>query len=346
MNTEQSTIVVGAPLFNTDPYKSSRFPLGQKSLMLRVIRETTNPTQIFRNMALEHVSIVLALRSMGFQFQILLSGQEAAQSQIADIYGRIGTQFINCPQLSTRHAGFPRDIATSFSSVTFISDELSGEEKSFVERITANGKPTMRSPYGQGGRVLSRKNVALISAKLWREDRLGKLSITTLEAQTEDLRRNRIRFGLLPDIVVEESNSRMNIVAPEDHIDFTAGLLEDQRGNLHLIVDPKWHSGFTDPFAGPRFGPKETIERVRSVCEKLEITLHVPKTLTVPLSIGFVQFENGHVLMTGGDDNVAEIVANIIGSEKVHQTEIPIQHYPVWSNAGVHCIIGQFAINT
>jgi hypothetical protein len=82
------------------------------------------------------------------------------------------------------------------------------------------------------------------------------------------------------------------------------------------------------------------MDLVRRNCEEIEAEVHVPrKSLSVPLATAMVQFEDGRVLITGGDDEVLAAVADIVGSENIQTTDIPIVQYPIFGGAGLHCLI-------
>ena len=127
-----------------------------------------------------------------------------------------------------------------------------------------------------------------------------------------------------------------------DHLDRIGALISDTHNNLHLVLDPglmttKWTPGQTRLW--DLMNPAESIDKIKSICEPHEIEVHTPKALRVPYSLNLMQFVDGQILMTSGDGDVAEVIANIVGSENVHLTPIPIRYYPTWLYAGIRCLI-------
>ena len=86
---------------------------------------------------------------------------------------------------------------------------------------------------------------------------------------------------------------------------------------------------------------KETIEKIKLICQPLGIEVHHPKKMEVPYALNLIQFPDNRVLMTGGDESVAELINEIVGEENVFKTPTPIRYFPVWLYAGIRCLVSE-----
>ncbi len=272
---------------------------------------------------------------MGINFRIAFAHYHRILKDVKEELEREGFEFAPFPNIDRRLVGFPRDLAIRLTEKTLLISPDSGII--FPKRIS--GQRLVKSFFGEGGRIFFRKDTVLVSELIYPEKQ------PILKAQVKLFKKRGLKVGILPNTIFFEDDSPVEGYIFEDHLDRTSGLLEDSKGCLHLVVDPQLHSGYMGPFMKPKYGPKETIEKFRRICNKLKINLHIPEKLTIPASVGFIQFETGQVLMTGGDDEVAEIVADIVGSKNVFTTPIPIKHYPTWNKAAVRCLIGEFPLS-
>ena len=86
---------------------------------------------------------------------------------------------------------------------------------------------------------------------------------------------------------------------------------------------------------------EKSLEEIRIICQQLGIELCYLEKMEVPYALNLFQFENGKILMTGGDDSTYQVIAEIVGEEMVTKTEVPIQLYPIFNNAGIGCLINK-----
>lgn len=332
----ETAIVVGAPIFGNDPARLTFCAaLGHQEIYERIRSETQEPKEIAKNLFMEYSAILFALQDMGISFSIAFAHQELMYAGLRERLEEEGFEFVPFPTVSAESIAFPRDFAVQLpGNLSLIDSDLS--ELIFPENV--NGYRVIKSPYGQGGRIHIRKQVALVHQKIFFE--YGG-SIAGDAPQLKPLHEAGVAVGLLPNPIRWAYREKKWAYVPDDHIDRISGLLEDRKGNMHLIVDPHVHSGYLGPFSKPKVGPHKTIEQYKRVCATIGVKLHVPRKLSVPLSFGFMQFDTGQVLMTSGDEEVLRIVADIVGEENVFVTIVPIMHYPAWNHAGIHCLIGE-----
>jgi hypothetical protein len=320
--------LVGEPLFKPEePREKFDAPFSQVELCHRVLMEVQNPQTILRHLREEYLAIVGSLKAMGIDFRIVYSHPtEVDKGLLTLCIQRLGCRLTGFDS-KYRHSAviYPRDFATVLPGLVLVNSR--------AVRIMINKREDYRivaSPYGEGGRVLVCGNTMLIGERLLLED--GRL----LEpAGLEEIKQMGIRIGLLPlpACTTVSINGISTKFSFNDHLDRVACLLQGKDGGLHLVVDPQIHSVNWKGLCSP----KETLERIESTCKPLGIMVHCPKKLEVPYSINLVQFPDGRVLMTSGDEAVAEVVMEIIGEEKAFGTPIPIRFLPVWAYAGIRC---------
>ncbi len=347
----RTQVVLGAPIFSNDPNATFQMPLGQKNLAEPMRLQTRNPQELYRLLALEYVAIMTGLVRMRVSFQVALSHRHLiAPGLLEKLTTFLRVPTVNFPEEDPQASIYPRDF------VTWIPGKLLLVPPYLKPQV--KGVSVVKSPYAVGGRILQRQDVALVNElfdpleDIPEDDHLG-FSLACREtcadgiyplsaAPIQPLRQAGLRVGLLPNGIVKiELPDGSIIYAPDDHPDRFCGLLEDRRGKLHLIVDPQIYSGVDDIYAPPRFGPPETLRRYQEVCEELGITLHVPSRLMIPASVCFWQAPDLRVLLTGGDIEMAGLVASIVGDENLVTTKTPIMHQPAWNKAGIRCLIGE-----
>lgn len=329
-------IIVGAPIFSngiTDlPLRS---PLGQTDAYQRARREITSGTELMQAQACEWVSVIVQLFEMKIQFQVLSAHERFCIPELLDglqtKFGLVVARITD--QVATDVVRYPRDLATRLPNGTVLIDE----DQALALLGLRSSSPSLRfSPFGQGGRLHIRQDIAL----LYQDLVSGGSNIERWAgSDLKPLRQAGLRIGLLPNAMTYQEERGFRGYVPDSHPDRVCGLLEDQQGKLHLIVHPKVQSGFQGLSRKPRFNTKATLAQIQHVCQPLGIKLHVPGNLTVPGSLCFVQFADGRVLMTGGEPELSQLVRTIVGSEQVFETDVPIQQLPAWCLAGIHCLV-------
>ena len=342
-------IFFGTPIFSNNPRSIFRAPLGQKELYLQVREKTQDFREITKKLAEEYGIILLALACMGIKAKIIVAHEKMIEPNIKHALEKfskeLGHTLVKFPNIDLAVLTYPRDLATALPNGTvLINPDIHLTNRSIKEAKKANVIP---SPYGEGGRILIKKSVALVNERLF----MGKsLEEFEQEPPIELLKKAGLAVGLLPVVaaVISSGVSYGQTVwtyEPEDHIDRISGLLVGKDQKLHLVTATKIYGGFKTPkelVTGPAFSSEATLSRYQQVCDILGIKLHAVSKISVPCSTGFIQFADGRVLLTSGDDEVAEVVRDIIGREKVFLTETPIEFYPAQAKASIRCLIGEF----
>ncbi|MDH4358420.1 MAG: hypothetical protein OEV37_00515 [Candidatus Berkelbacteria bacterium] len=222
---------------------------------------------------------------------------------------------------SVESRAFPRDLGVAFPGLALFNSRLFPQKD---QRIGNTRLATSR--LGEGGAVLSRAKTALVSHTIGYEN--GEFIDSAADAMI--LIESGIKTQPLPNPICRSPEG----LSLNDHLDRTAGLVEDSKGNLHLVVDPQYHSGTQ---SAP-ISPAESADEIRRRCEHLSIAVHTPRRLAVPFSVGVCQLPNGKILATSGDD-VEELLAGIVGEDRVVTTDIPLECYPAFVFAGIHCLV-------
>lgn len=335
-------VVVGAPIFgNCTAGLNFRSPIGQVQIARPIFQENLNSPKLSRLFLEEYMAIVVSLKAMGVDFRIIKSYARQIVDGLTSKLTQAGFKFLTLPDFDYLGMLFPRDLAT-----TLPNGQLLISEEFDTKRVCRQSRQRNRlkvSPYAVGGRILLNGNKALVTDQIWFEDHrvLGDR-----RPQLNPLRQAGLEVGILPSAICLETSPTSPLelhYEPEDHLDRTSGLLRGKDGQLHLIIDPQIHSGFTSPFEPPLYGPAETIASYLETCSRLGINLHIPsQPLSVPMSTGFWQDrQTGKVLMTSGDDKITTLVGDIVGIDRVFQTPVPIRVYPALLKAGVRCLIGE-----
>lgn len=335
----ETTVLLGAPIFSNDPRVPMRCPIGQHHLYMEIANETKDPRVILRRLYREYISIFATLNQMGISFKIAITRKELMLPGIVDALKSAGAQFIELAGIDPRIIVYPRDLATVLENCGLISTDIpSGYISGF------NGPDRIiHSFYGEGGSILTRKNVALITERFFPEKHASDLSryIQGDVADPTDLTEAGINVGIVPNPVNIEGVGEDCVYSRDYHLDRVGSLIEDRDGGLHLILDPKIQSDYHGPLLPPRLSVEKSLNRYRTTCRALGITVHVPQSLHIPGSVGLIQFANRKVLMTSGERNVSKIVERLVGSENVFYTSVPIRYYPTWGKATIHCLIGE-----
>jgi hypothetical protein len=321
---------VGEPLAGVDfGEEELSFPSSQADIYCEVLEESASRDLVECALRREYAAIVSALKSMDIDFMIPL------------LYpGPTDRNFLKELDCRTIHFGnilpgimaCPRDFCVVLEEAKLLLLNSRAVKEVVSEN---NGWSLMVSPYGEGGRVLVRDSTMIIG------DTLSNIS----NAGVDFIVRTGMNIGIFPSVATTVWSRSKN--APtgfkcNTHIDRVACLLRGRDKKQHLIVDPLLETVFWDE--SNRWvlrKPAETLDLIRQTFEPMGIKVWQPAKIEVPCSLGMVQFKDGRVLMTGGDQAVRELVCAIVGAEDVFDTGVPIKFLPLWKRAGIHCIIGE-----
>lgn len=332
--------LVGEPILK--PLLSNRrhyAPVSQVDLCQKVLRETQEPNMVLRKLQEEYLAIIWSLKEIGINFRIIYSHEDRVDKQVLEAC----IQGLGCRLAGFDRSYFPPAVAYPRDFVTVLPDLILVNSQ--IARVKVGEKDDYRilsSPYGEGGRVLAWEKTMLVCERLILEDKHS-----SGPKGLREIRQAGIKIALFPPFL----STAFSISGVEkraffnDHLDRVACLIQGKDRGLHLVVDPQiytadWKGRKQAPCWIQRF-PENTIKRIKQVCEPLEIEVHCPKKLEISYSLNLIQFPDGRVLMTSGDDSVAEVVSEIVGEDKITQTQIPIRFFPVWACAGIRCLVNE-----
>jgi len=355
----ENEVVIGAPIFGNHPDLLVQAPIGQLDLHVEPRRVLNDTREILAWQAIEYRAIIEALTAMEVPFRVAIGHRKCIAPVVIGWMEEAGLELVECPGLDMKHLTYMRDVAIRpREDLVLVSSEM--KDKGIPTII--DGCQVCFSDAGEGGRTHYRDGVVLVNDVVFYDTTfpidvesnpvlmaaIKKQDIFAVNqlmkgtpAPIDQLRELGLKVGVLP-IAIDQIPipGRCNWYVPGDHIDLVCGLVKGKDGCLHLITDPAPYHHFLGVQNRPLRGPKQTLEVYQRVCDEMGIVLHVPERLSVPASINFVQFDDGRVLMTGGDEEVAGILSDIV--PEVRTTEIPIRCIPSWCKAGIRCLIGQW----
>jgi len=309
------------------------YPAGQFELCQEIRSSApADEWQLTRQIAREYCSVLSTLMIMEEDFRIIDAYQNEAWHELRTTIRRAGAKFRKYCEVDYRRLAYPRDLAVYLPNGETVMCWFKLDESSIIsDKIQVS-----LSNLGEGGRTMIRGDVALYPEVMQLESEDDQKVYNYEVVTPNSLRRANLRTGaLLPAITLPKKNG---IIL--NHLDMYSGFLEDPDGQLHLVIDPLMIAAKRD-----LSGPMSLVESRKSwqeVCDKLGVQLHIPKSpLSVPASVCFFQFPSGKVIMTGGDEGIVEIVADIMGSDKVFLTNTPIRYFPTFQGAGIRCMIGE-----
>lgn len=310
-------------------------PTNQVDSFLQVLKETQDWFEVRHILSREYIAIASTMLHMGIDFTILCSHPRYIDHVLLRALKNLGLALeINVSSLGLLPDDFTwaRDLYTVFPRQTLVNARLMRPGG----RTSVHAFRAQSSPYGEGGRVLFTGRTAIVSDRIVNEDGISHDSESDISRITSE----GFRVGRLANWVARKiapSGTRSGL-AVHDHNDLNSALLSGRDGSLHLLVDPTIQlAHWIDNEDWRVLSTQESTALVNDMCERLRITVHRPE-ITVPFALNLEQFPDGRVLMTGGDECVAEAVRHIVGSENVFVTPVPIRYFPVWLNGGIHCL--------
>jgi hypothetical protein len=330
--------VLALPLIGSTPYEL-RAPSGHLRQFESIWNATNRDDIRKRRLLQEYCAIAMVLSQMSLPCRVIFSSEYPATTSTVDHLATIGFQRLTLPVLGKKallHLMYPRDLLTVLPNhQVLVSSE--GDALITMSLLHSSYAPRV-SHFGEGGRLHLGNDTAITFTRYFNEDGATIMSNSPLD----ELRGEGLTVVDIPEAINKCRVGQNLRSLPQNHIDRVTGMLRDPNGKLHLIADPCMESGFIAPDSAPRSNARVTLERLGETCERSGITLHTPKKLLVPHSLGFAQFSTGEVLMTGGEREVQRMVEEIVGSEKVFVTPFPIECIPVRGLAGIHCLVTEF----
>jgi len=331
--------LVGEPIFKPPFGKKHYAPVSQVDICQQVLRETQEPNIVLKRLQEEYLAIIWSLKKIGINFRIIYSHEDKIDKQVLGVC----VEHVGCRLVGFHRdyfpptVAYPRDFVTVLPELILVNSQIAG-----VKVREKDNCRILSSPYGEGGRALTREKTMLACERLVLEDKHS-----SEPKGLQEIRQAGIKIALLPlplsiafSISGVEKRAFFN-----DHLDRIGCLIRGKDRGLHFVVDPQIYTadwkGYRQATSWVRRSPGDTIKRIKQDCEPLEIEVHCPKKLKVPYSLNLIQFLDSQVLMTSGDDSIVEVVSEIVGEDKIAQTPIPIRFFPVWAYAGIRCLVNK-----
>jgi hypothetical protein len=276
----------------------------------------------------EYRSIVKALLDLDIRFRVV--DLERGDRDVGGWLRRKGCSSLQLPYKQIIHWQiFPRDMCVYIGRF----NTLLVHPKIFkIPPTHLKGCRIIHTKYGEGGCVLMSGDRILLGCHPETGQRFQELKVLS------QLRNKGMKAAFVPYALFYGLSPRgeRKFLFHHSHIDLSASLLKGKDGGFHLIIDPAYRTG---PLSDP-LSVEKSLDLVKQNCAEIDVEVHAPrKSLTIPFSTAMVQFENGKVLATCGDDDVLSTVADIAGSENIKVADIPIVQYPLFGGAGLHCLI-------
>lgn len=342
LSNQPTTIVLGAPFFGVSP----SWPLSPAGYLPEFEAIASQfGADSSKEFLMEYCGIIDTLNTMGLPFAILGSPDKKISPPVWHCLTEIlGVKsFVTLPHL--KFCGemlWPRDLATWLPNGTLLFNPEA--IRSATARELAVKVPSKSSYYGEGGRMLLSQDLAVVFSCIYEE--IGG-TITEDRPQPAPLHELKNEGLTIVSLLgglhhTKFAKNGRCLWSPGNHLDRFMGLLRGPDGKHHLILDPKMVSGYKDMNQPPIFNAAQTLRNYTNICAAAGIEVHVPSKLSMPLALGFVQFSTGQVLVTGGDKEVASIIAGIVGQENTYCTSVPVQTIPVHSQAGLHCLVSEW----
>lgn len=319
--------LLGTPAFHFPFGAESRpiAPLGQERRVQEILDSLSSEMMQARTLREEYLCVVEALQEAGITFRILCleRGDPGVRKRLAGqgIHGLLLP--VAQPVSWVR---FPRDLFVMAEKVR----ALLVNSRLFQLRERNTGYKILHSRWGEGGRVLLAGDRMLVSSVPdGRAEAEGKV--------LRHLRELGMRIAVLPNaIFLELTPDGVPVTLfHEGHLDRSASLIRGRDGGYYLLCDRSYTTGLLDR----PFSPDRSIDELRRACEPVEVEVRLPRARTLPYATSVVQFEDGRVLVSGGDESVVETLADLVGQESLIVTRLAIRHYPAVAAAGLHCLV-------
>ncbi len=322
--------LIGTPYFNLNFKEDTRhfIPVGQYRTASRLFKKTHDRPSMVAGLKLEYRSIVKALVDMRIKFRVV--DLERGDRETGRRLREYGCNSLRLPYEHVIHWQiFPRDMCVYVKDANII---LVHSKLFKIPSLQLNGCRVLHTAWGEGGRVLFSGDHMILGVKPESGRRVKDARIIST------LRDRGMQIAFVPYALfygLSPGGERKSLFH-HSHIDLSASVLTGKDSDFHLIIDPAYRTGpLSDPMTVHR-----SLDLVRKNCAEIGVEVHVPRRpLNIPFATAMVQFENGKVLATGGDEEVLATVADIVGSGNLITTDAPVVQYPLFGGAGLHCLI-------
>jgi len=304
-------------------------PVGQHHLVIEVLKRYSNKQGMIRRLISEYRSIVKALLKMKVDFKILnlKDGEDAVRSWLL----KKGCKGVEFPMEKPSHWHiFPRDMFVYLEEI----DTILVHSKLFkLKRDRSSSCEIIHTELAEGGQILFSDRHLITGCHPEMINRRRKNRVFN------QLREMGMKITFIPQAIFfalsREGRGRPISTYYESHIDRSASLLKGKDGDYYLIIDPGYRTG---PLID-LLPAQKSIDLVRKICEENGIRVRIPTSLSVPYGTSAIQFKNGKVLATDGDEELLSTLADIVGTENLYMTDIPFSAYSIFAAAGLHCLI-------
>jgi hypothetical protein len=320
------TLLLAEPIFKSpdkDESKKSTFevPLGTEALISQIPFDTLTDEKLIGSFVSEYMTIVDGLRKMNAPFRIIVSHGDDADLKINRLIREsYGIRGLTLSPLILETC-FPRDMMVDFNGKVFVNPKANFQFPDNSGII---------SPLGEGGRIL------MVGEKVFASDPRGFTK--TKSKYMADLRSVPMRYklGFLPHPqgVEVDRQSKIIEIFPNDHLDRVAAFIKGEDSKDYLLLDKNYVDERQAPYG-------EHWPNIKNACQKLDVIPVVVdrNSNSIPYALNLEQFEDGTVLFTGGDKELAEIIKRIVGVNNVYTTEKPIFFYPIFRKGGIRCML-------
>ncbi len=324
--------IIGTPAFDLFPFKNESpviISMGQCNLAQKAIKDVRGRKIMIRMLKDEYRAMVKALADLKIHFRVL--NLQEGDKEIGRWLTESGFKNVRFAAAKpTRWQVFPRDVFVYLKAkkILLVHSQL------FKLRATRFGDcDVFHTSLAEGGRMLVSGDRLILGRHPEASNRSGEARVLRF-LRKKGMKIAKIPLALFYQISRIGRGNRLALFY-DHHIDRSASLLRGKNGGYHLVLDPGYRTG---PLTNP-LPVKESLDLVRMACEKIEVRVHVPKSIHVPYATSLVQFSHGKVLATGGDDELLATIEEIVGIGNLHITEVPVVAYPVFASAGLHCLI-------
>lgn len=337
--------IYGGPWFGgipTNKFNEFVAPLGQVDIYLKFLGEMPQDMiSLTVQAGKEYTAIAAAMQELGIKFYLSRLSSVPILNGLSEIFEKgFKSKPVPLPEkIDHELAFYPRDI------FLYLKEQNAVLFNSQVRRIVDIPQKSKCdfyfSPYGEGGGSLYARNIMIVGNRYVDENIVFKN-----DRALDILKRKGIDLIVLPSPIVRtfSRTGLGNKAGIDEHIDRSMNLIEAPDGGLYLIVDPEIHlaRGKEEKKQFSLILPEEAKEIIKAACEPVGIDVIYPKRINVPCSLGFMQFANKKILMTGGDDSVRETLERIVGRDNIAKTYVPTVLTAILGRAGIRCTINEY----
>ncbi len=300
--------------------------LGNLDTARTVLADSGDEAQFTRRFDAEYLSILDALLRAGMPFRIL--NLSTATSELSDRLraDRYPAFRIDAPEEGSTFL-YPRDLMVYLPAHGIALTSPTWLKPGVGDRGDVSCWP---SCWSEGGRVLFSEDTLIVFRHPEKNEAPEQGVLNRL--RDRGLQVVEIPAGIFCSI---DQEGHLSGIFHDHHIDRAAGLVRGPDGTCHLILGPGYRTG---PLNAP-LDAAESMAVVRRICDEAGIMVHGIPDTALPYATSLVQSPEGAVVISGGNDAVAEVLETIVGAEAVVPTALPLTHFPVFASAGIHCLV-------